>query len=278
MIVGGGVAGITMALELERSGIDTILLESGGHGPDPATRDLNRGTSTELPYRFADGSRSRFLGGSSNCWGGWCRPFEPMGASSRAHGSPTADGRCPPADMAPYYPRTHEYLDLGPVRLRPRPRASHAVDHRDVVDLPLRRDLVTTSISSFSPPTKLGVKYRDALASSRHVRTFLHAKRHRARDHARGPRRRGRSLPHPVWRDPSRSQDGSWCSPPAASRTPGCSSHRTTCGRPGSATSAISSGASSWTIHGSSRGRCGSTSRGPTTCCSTPSSTTATIR
>src|SRR4051794_5057951 len=173
VIIGGGVAGITMALELEQSGIDVILLESGGYGPDPATRDLNRGTSTELPYRFADGSRSRFLGGSSNCWGGWCRPFEPWELEPRswvAHsGWPlSAD------DMAPYYPRTHEYLDLGPYDYD----LAHVVDtvgHRDVVDLPLRKDVVTTSISRFSPPTKLGIKYRDALARSRHVRTFLHA-------------------------------------------------------------------------------------------------------
>mgnify|MGYP003362244381 FL=1 len=29
-IVGGGAAGISMALELEKAGIDTVVLESGG--------------------------------------------------------------------------------------------------------------------------------------------------------------------------------------------------------------------------------------------------------
>ena len=83
VIVGGGVAGIVMALELERAGVGTLLLESGGLAPDRATSDLNRGTSIGLPYRFADGSRSRFLGGSSNCWGGWCRPFDPWDFDER---------------------------------------------------------------------------------------------------------------------------------------------------------------------------------------------------
>jgi choline dehydrogenase-like flavoprotein len=173
VIVGGGVAGITMALELERGGIDTILVESGGEAPDEATRDLNRGSSTELPYRFADGSRCRFLGGSSNCWGGWCRPFDRWDFERRpwvAHsGWPLAA-----ADLAPYYPRTHEYLDLGPFDYD-LADVVDAMGRRDVADLPVRPDVVTTSISRFSPPTKLGVKYRDALASSRHVRTFLHA-------------------------------------------------------------------------------------------------------
>jgi choline dehydrogenase-like flavoprotein len=51
-IVGAGVAGITLARELSRHGIDVCLLESGGLEPDDATRDLARGDSIGLPYRF----------------------------------------------------------------------------------------------------------------------------------------------------------------------------------------------------------------------------------
>src|SRR5690349_16660229 len=76
-IIGAGVAGITLALELDKLGISTCVLESGGHEPDQATRDLYRGECVGLPYKFADGCRSRFLGGSSNCWGGWCAPMDP---------------------------------------------------------------------------------------------------------------------------------------------------------------------------------------------------------
>ena len=72
-IVGGGIAGIAMGLEFEKAGIDTVVLESGGTHRDEATSDLYRGPSVGIPYDFADGTRSRFLGGSSNCWGGFCR-------------------------------------------------------------------------------------------------------------------------------------------------------------------------------------------------------------
>src|ERR1044071_95785 len=75
-IIGGGVAGITIALELKKQGIPVCIVESGGHTADNATRDLYRGESTGLPYIFSDGCRSRFLGGSSNCWGGWCAPMD----------------------------------------------------------------------------------------------------------------------------------------------------------------------------------------------------------
>ncbi len=173
VIVGGGVAGITMAVELDRLGVDTLLVESGGHEPDPATRDLNRGASTELPYQFADGCRSRFLGGSSNCWGGWCRPFDDLDFERRewvAHsGWPITA-----ADLAPYYPRTHEHLELGPYRYDIDGFVA-AVDRSDVVALPLSDATVTASISQFSPPTKLGAKYRQTLESSRRVCTVLHA-------------------------------------------------------------------------------------------------------
>lgn len=82
-IIGGGVAGITLAREMSRIGVDTCMLESGGLVPDEETRDLYRGENAGLPYRFADGSRSRYLGGSSNCWGGWCRPLDPWDFEDR---------------------------------------------------------------------------------------------------------------------------------------------------------------------------------------------------
>ncbi len=112
-VIGGGVAGITLALELERHGIEAYLLESGGVNPDDDTRDLYRGEDIGLPYSFADGCRSRFLGCSSNCWGGWCRPLDPWDFEKRdwvAHsGWPFG-----PKELAPYYERTHALLKLGP--------------------------------------------------------------------------------------------------------------------------------------------------------------------
>lgn len=172
-IIGGGVAGITMALEFEKQGIDTLLLESGGVAPDPATRDLYRGESTEIYYRFADGCRSRFLGGSSNCWGGWCRPLDPHDFAKRDwipySGWPiTAD------DLAPYYPRTHHYLGLGPYDFD----IQHWIDaigRDDVTRVPLPTGRVYDTISQFSPPVRMGLKFGDELRAARHVRTLLRA-------------------------------------------------------------------------------------------------------
>jgi choline dehydrogenase-like flavoprotein len=173
VIIGGGVAGITMALELEAKGIDAILLESGGRTPDDATRDLYRGESTALPYRFADGCRSRFLGGSSNCWGGWCRPFDDWDFEQRdwvAHsGWPIKAG-----DLAPYYPRTHRYLDLGPFNYDIAQFVAE-MNRADVSRMPLPTGRVWDSISQFSPPVRMGRRFGDDLERARHVTTYLHA-------------------------------------------------------------------------------------------------------
>jgi 2-polyprenyl-6-methoxyphenol hydroxylase-like FAD-dependent oxidoreductase len=49
-IIGAGVAGITLALEMDKQGISTVLLESGGYRPDDGTRDLYRGENVGIPY------------------------------------------------------------------------------------------------------------------------------------------------------------------------------------------------------------------------------------
>ncbi len=172
-IIGAGVAGITLALEMEKQGINTCLLESGGFDPDDATRDLYRGEDIGLPYIFSDGCRSRFLGGSSNCWGGWCRPLDPWDFEKRdwiAHsGWPFGLH-----DWTPFYRRTHALLRLGPDNFDPAFWES-AIHRPDVRRIPLPTGKVRDTISQFSPPGRFGKLYRKELAHSRHVRIFLYA-------------------------------------------------------------------------------------------------------
>lgn len=172
-IIGGGVAGITLALELEKQGIDACLLESGGFKPDDDTRDLCRGEDIGLPYRFADGCRGRFLGGSSNCWGGWCRPLDPWDFEKRdwiAHSGWPFGLK----ELAPYYERTHALLKLGPNNFEPAFWEA-AIGRRDVRRLPLISGKVRDTISQFSPPARFGTLYRDELARSQRIRAFLYA-------------------------------------------------------------------------------------------------------
>jgi choline dehydrogenase-like flavoprotein len=114
-IIGAGMAGIALGLEFEKHGIQTCLLESGGTKASKATRDLSRGESVGIPYQFADGCRGRYLGGSSNCWGGWCRPLEVQDFAHREW-VPNSGWPFTKPELEPYYKRSHSLLKLGPYR------------------------------------------------------------------------------------------------------------------------------------------------------------------
>jgi choline dehydrogenase-like flavoprotein len=172
-IIGGGVAGITLALELDKQGIQAVLLESGGFKPDDGTRDLYRGENVGIPYTYADGSRSRFLGGSSNCWGGWCRPLDSWDFEKRDW---VKDSGWPFGleELRPYYARTHALLKLGEHNFEPAYWEA-SIGRDDVKRHPLPSGTVRDTISQFSSPVRFGKVYRAELEKSRHVRVFLNA-------------------------------------------------------------------------------------------------------
>lgn len=172
-VVGAGVAGITLALELERAGIDACILESGGFEPDEATMDLNRGFSTGIPYQFADGCRSRYLGGSSNCWGGWNRPFEEIDFRQR-HWVPGSGWPMARDELRSYYERAHPLLQLGPDQWDAE-FWERAINKHTVRRVPLTSGQVQDIIFQFSPPTRLGAEYRSQLEHARKVQVYLHA-------------------------------------------------------------------------------------------------------
>jgi choline dehydrogenase-like flavoprotein len=172
-IIGAGIAGITIAREMEKKGLDTCLLESGGMDADDATRDLYRGSSVGMEYQFADGCRARFLGGSSNCWGGWCRPLDAWDFEKKDW-VPHSGWPFGLDELLSYYQRTHELLQLGPVNFDP-DYWERAINRDDVRRIPFTSGRVRDSISQFSPPVRFGKRYRHELKVARYLRVFLHA-------------------------------------------------------------------------------------------------------
>jgi choline dehydrogenase-like flavoprotein len=75
-VAGGGVAGIALAIALADRGRRVIILEAGGRAMSDVSQDHYRGDNVGLENLPLHESRVRALGGSSNHWGGWCRPFD----------------------------------------------------------------------------------------------------------------------------------------------------------------------------------------------------------
>src|SRR5689334_12119817 len=83
-IVGGGPAGLSLAMQLARYGKSILLIESGGLEPDDAVQALNQGEVADAALHSPpDTYRPRVLGGGTALWGGRCVPFDPIDFESR---------------------------------------------------------------------------------------------------------------------------------------------------------------------------------------------------
>lgn len=75
-IVGAGAAGITLALELGRAGLQVCVLEAGGLGYESGVQGLLDGEVAHAEYPALRDTRLAGLGGSTAVWAGWCRPLD----------------------------------------------------------------------------------------------------------------------------------------------------------------------------------------------------------
>ncbi len=116
-VVGGGAAGIMLAIELKDSGLSVVLLESGGFQYDPASQALYGGNETGSYLRpeseYLTVTRLRHFGGTTGHWGGWCRPHDPEDFERRSwvenSGWPLER-----TDLDPHYEHVNRALDLPP--------------------------------------------------------------------------------------------------------------------------------------------------------------------
>lgn len=168
VIVGAGPAGITLAHELKDTGLRIALLESGGEDYDDAAQALNAGTiegnDDEYDLEF---SRMRFLGGTSNHWGGHCTPMDALDFERTWDGFsgwPMAR-----ADLDPFYERAHDYCDLGTYRYD---LDTLVPDHAKRTFLPDNPEFETVALRQ-STPTRFGEKYRGSFETSETVDLWL---------------------------------------------------------------------------------------------------------
>lgn len=159
-ICGAGPAGITLATALAAMGHRVALLEAGGIEPTDASRALYQGEIIGLPYYPLDVCRLRYLGGTSNHWGGYTRPLDARDFAPLAV-SPLNAWPIAKSDLDPYVARTEQILELAP----------------PVVPW----DLFAGRSPSLQPsayrinPVRFGPKYRNELERSDRITLILNA-------------------------------------------------------------------------------------------------------
>ena len=172
-VVGGGPAGISLALALSGRGLSVILLESGRLEEHAPTQALYAGeVAQERLHSPADTFRQRRLGGSSAIWGGRSMPFDPIDFESRPQ-VPHSGWPISYDDLAPFYPQANALSEAG--------RFSYdADDALGGAAPPMIRgfasDVVRTNgLERFSCPTNFGRRYERRLRVASDVQVLIGA-------------------------------------------------------------------------------------------------------
>lgn len=119
VIIGGGMAGLTMAHELAGTTARVVVLESGGPEPDREIQTLYAGTGVMSgpgnPDRNIDDylvqSRVRALGGSGHVWGGKCGPLDAVDFAPRPW-RPLSGWPFGRTELKPFFDRACDRLKL----------------------------------------------------------------------------------------------------------------------------------------------------------------------
>lgn len=158
VVVGAGAAGITLALALSEKGRSVALVEAGGLEYSDESQEQYKGSVVGDPYFDLDVARLRFLGGSTNHWGGWSRTFEPVDFE-RGYLGKACEWPLSFIDVDRYKAQACQILEI-PSKFE--------------TAYPTRSEIKRV-IFQFSPPVLFGQKYQDTLERRDSVTLILNA-------------------------------------------------------------------------------------------------------
>lgn len=168
-IIGAGAAGITLAREFIDAPFRVALIESGGMEFDPDIQELYHGESIGRSFPDLTTSRLRYFGGTTNHWGGWCTPLDPIDFEARDnfpyHGWPFLR-----TVLEPFYRHAQDVCQLGPYDYRP---TSWGIPANEI-PLPFSGPDFETKILQVSS-VHFGPVYSSELRRAPRILVYLHA-------------------------------------------------------------------------------------------------------
>ncbi|HTV80539.1 MAG TPA: hypothetical protein VMF03_19970, partial [Steroidobacteraceae bacterium] len=175
-VIGAGAAGITLARELASGNRQICLVDGGGLDYGfPDSQELYQGESVGAPVSLI-GGRLRFLGGSTNHWGGRCAPLQEIDFRRRewiAHSGWPFDRR----ELDPYYARARVMAGFpsnwlsDPATLAALNDSLPAIDTARILPFLWHYTPATPGFAGWN----WGKAYKSVLQDSPHINTLLHA-------------------------------------------------------------------------------------------------------
>jgi choline dehydrogenase-like flavoprotein len=171
-IIGAGAAGITLARQFSGQPFRVAVLESGDLKPDSATQSLYAGKSTGLPYYPLEAARLHMFGGTTNHWGGTCRPFSAIDFEARDW-IPYSGWPIRKDDVQPYYDRARAICSVG----SPDWNLADWQRHDRSPILPFGGGRVASRVAQVVPVAErsFAKHYRDDIDHSTNVSVYLNA-------------------------------------------------------------------------------------------------------
>jgi choline dehydrogenase-like flavoprotein len=171
-IIGAGAAGISTALELKNQGLKVALIESGNYQANIDTQKLYEGISDgeTLPDPYLMSSRLRFFGGTTNHWGGYTRPLEPIDFEKRGYSGSLGwpIGR---ADLDPYYKVATSLCEVASFVYE----NEALLDRYNILGQKNNTSSLVTRVFHNSPPTRFGSRYKKEILESKNIDLLLDA-------------------------------------------------------------------------------------------------------
>lgn len=175
-IVGAGAAGITIAKYFANSSTKVALVESGNFNFDQETQNLYKGETVGnltqradrkvLEGHYLHTSRLRYFGGTTNHWGGWCRPLDDLDFEYR-NWVPDSEWPILKKDLEPYYKEAEKVVEINsfaPLEQRQYQWGKNKDESKDI-----RAPFFQFSRTQFRP------RYRKEITEAKNVDLFLNS-------------------------------------------------------------------------------------------------------
>ena len=169
-VIGAGPAGIVLALELAKAGLNIALIESGRLDFDQKIQKLGDASQVNLEFHapMSECTR-RQIGGTSTIWGGRCVPYDPVDFAQRNHIA-NANWAVTYEELEVYFQRASDYFLCGKAEFDLN-NLDHIEQKSIVPGLP-DEDVLTSTLERWSLPTNFGKEYLEPLKKSVDIKLY----------------------------------------------------------------------------------------------------------